>query len=180
MPPRRGNGRSKPSTDLPASPALRCIVHARESPAEAARRVRPRQDPSTSALEDTATAKPVPAAQEERGVPVALDERKAAAKTGARVAPASTDKKRNEKKTRKKRGDSYLDESDSANKEVFIDQLEAEEEESDVDPWDYEEEEDEPNEEIVRLFEEGGGVDGGDHGVDEDEDEPEDEDAGFF
>ena len=149
MPPRRGNGRSKPSTDRPASPALRCIVRARESPAEAARRVRPRQDPSTSALEDTATSKLVPAAQEECGVPAVSDERKAAARTGARVAPASTDKKRNEKKTRKKRGDSYLDESDSANEEAFIDQLEAEAEESDVDPWDYEEEEEEDSDEEI-------------------------------
>ena len=84
-----------------------------------------------------------------------------------------------------------MDESDSANKETFIDQLEAEAEESDMDPWDYEEEEEEDSdEEIARLFEEGGGVesleedtdggDGRDHGVDEDEDEPEDEDDGFF
>ena len=135
------------------SPDLRCIVRARESPAKPARHVRPRQDPSTSALEDTTTSKLVPAVQEERGVPAASDERKATARTGARVALASTDKKRNEKKTRKKRGDSYLDESDSANEEAFIDQLEAEAEESDVDPWDYEEEEEEDSdEEIARLF----------------------------
>ena len=51
-----------------------------------------------------------------------------------------------------------MDESDSANEEAFIDQLEAEAEESDVDPWDYEEEEEDSDEEIARLFEEGGGV----------------------